>query len=81
MRAAPARSDSRPHPARAVIAIMRAVPGLFTVSLAALGAAWLVAGRTGAGLALLGAAAGAAIFGLRIALAARFSTTGGGEPM
>ncbi len=58
---------------RAVIAVMRAVPAVFTVTLCALGAAWLAAGHTTAGLALIGAAAGAAVFGLRIMLASRLA--------
>ncbi len=57
--------------ARLIVVLMRSVPGIFTLALGLLGGVWLAGGRTLPGLVLLGAAAGAMGFGLRIAVASR----------
>jgi hypothetical protein len=57
--------------ARAVVALMRAVPALFTTGWLTAGAVWLVQSRLERALAALVVAAIAASLGLRIALASR----------
>ena len=57
--------------ARAVVALMRAVPALFTVGWLAAGAVWLLQGRLERALVAVLVAAVAASFGIRIALASR----------
>jgi hypothetical protein len=57
--------------ARAVIALMRAVPALFTVGWLAAAAVWLVQGRLERALAAVAVALIAASFGARIALFSR----------
>jgi hypothetical protein len=56
---------------RALIALMRAVPALFTVGWMAAAVVWLSQGRPGRALAALAVAVIAASFGLRIALFSR----------
>jgi hypothetical protein len=58
-------------PARAVVALMRAVPALFTTGWLIAAAVWLVQGRLERALVALLVAAIAASFGVRIALAGR----------
>jgi predicted membrane-bound mannosyltransferase len=57
--------------ARAVVALMRAVPALFTVGWLAAGAAWLLQGRLERALVAILVAGVAASFGMRIAIASR----------
>jgi hypothetical protein len=57
--------------ARAVIALMRAVPALFTVGWLLAGAVWLVQGWLERGVAALVVALIAASFGVRIELFSR----------
>jgi hypothetical protein len=57
--------------ARAVIALMRAVPALFTVGWLAAAGVWLLQGRLERALAAVAVAAIAASFGARIALLSR----------
>ncbi len=50
------RARRLPRLLRALVAVMRAIPLVFTVSLTVLGVLWLIAGRTQAGLAMLAVA-------------------------
>jgi hypothetical protein len=54
--------------ARALVALMRAVPALFTTGWLVAAAVWLLQGRLDRALAALAVAAIAAGFGVRIAL-------------
>jgi hypothetical protein len=56
---------------RALIALMRAVPALFTIGWLAAAAVWLLQGRLERALAALAVAGIAASFGARIALFSR----------
>lgn len=56
---------------RALIALMRAVPALFTVGWLAVAVVWLAQGRPGRALAAVAVALVAASFGARIALFSR----------
>ena len=58
-------------PARAVVALVRAVPALFTVGWLTAGAVWLLQGRLERALIAILVAAVAASFGMRIAIASR----------
>jgi hypothetical protein len=57
--------------ARAIVALMRAVPALFAIGWLAAGAVWLLHGRLERALAAVLVAAIAASLGVRIALAGR----------
>jgi hypothetical protein len=57
--------------ARALVALMRAVPALFTVGWLAAGAVWLLQARLERALVAIVVAAVAASFGVRIAIASR----------
>lgn len=64
--------ETVPATARVIVSVMRRVPAIFVLSLCALGTVWLAEGRLNAGLVLIATAGGAATFGIRIMLAARF---------
>lgn len=61
--------------ARLLVALMRTVPTLFTLSLLLLGGLWVADGRTTAGFVMIAAAAGAMAFGLQISVASRLAAS------